>query len=268
MKLELAAIGKEDLDSLKAFQPADWPDITKAYAFYTGTGSPYCRPVKLLEDGGIRAIGCAISHGKTAWLAQIIVAEAYRNRGLGSRITQSLIDLVKNEVKSISLVATDLGAPVYTKLGFRPETEYSFLRRSEPLTSNPEPEVIDYEPSFLGSMLGLDREASGEDRSFIIQDHLSNAKVINTKSELYAYYLPTLGEGLIISRDERAGQELMRLRLSTRIRHVIPEGNTTALNFLLENGFEPYRKAVRMVLGEPVHFKPEWIYSRIGGNLG
>lgn len=266
MKLELAPIGKADLDSLKVFQPADWPDITKAYAFYTG--SSYCRPVKLLEDGEIRAIGCAISHGKTAWLAQIIVEEPSRNRGLGSRMTQSLIDLVKNEVKSISLVATDLGAPVYTKLGFRPETEYSFWRRSEPLDSNPVPEVDDYKPSFLGAILELDRKASDEDRSLIIQDHLANARVICTKSELYAYYLPTLGEGLIISRDEVAGQELMRLRLSVRARHVVPEGNTRAINFLLENGFEPYRKAVRMVLGEPVHFKPEWIYSRIGGNLG
>ena len=266
MKLELAAIGKEDLDSLKAFQPADWPDITKAYAFYTE--SAYCRPLKLLEDGEIRAIGCVIRHGKTAWLAQIIVEEPYRNRGLGSWLTQSLIDLVENEVKSISLVATDLGAPVYAKLGFRPESQYSFLRRSEPLTSNPEPEVVDYEPAFLGSVLDLDRQASGEDRSLIIQDHLAMAKVINTKSECCAFYLPTLGEGLIISRDEKAGQELMRLRLSARIRHVIPEGNTTAKNFLLENGFEPYRKAVRMVLGNPVHFNPEWIYSRIGGNLG
>ena len=60
----------------------------------------------------------------------------------------------------------------------------------------------------------------------------------------------------------------MQLRLSTRIRQVIPDGNTAAKKFLLENGFEHYRKAVRMVLGEPVHFKPEWIYSRIGGNLG
>ena len=44
MKSELAAIGKEDLDSLKAFQPADWPDISKAYAFYSI--SSYCKPVR------------------------------------------------------------------------------------------------------------------------------------------------------------------------------------------------------------------------------
>jgi len=266
MNLDLAAIDQKDLEGLKAFQPADWPDITKAYAFYIP--SPYCQPLKLMENGEIRAIGCAIRHAQTAWLAQIIVAEPYRNRGLGSKMTQCLIDLVKPEVRSISLVATDLGAPVYTKLGFRPVAEYSFFRRAEPLPPNPESGVADLNSSILGQVLELDLEASGEDRSLLIRDHLENGKVISSNSVLYAYYLPTLGEGLIISRDEKAGQELMRLKLSARLRHVIPEGNATAKNFLLENCFEPYRKALRMVLGDPVHFKPEWIYSRIGGNLG
>src|SRR6187455_1121266 len=85
---------------------------------------------------------------------------------------------------------------------------------------------------------------------------------------LKGFYMPTLGEGLIIADSPAAGLALMKLRTASTKKFCIPILNENALNFLNQHGFTEYRRASRMILGEKVVWDGSKIYSRIGGNLG
>ncbi|MGJ1416372.1 hypothetical protein ACR784_17570 [Sphingobacterium multivorum] len=49
---------------------------------------------------------------------------------------------------------------------------------------------------------------------------------------------------------------------------VLPKENTTAVSFLLSQGYPIKRQAKRMYLGENIDVQFQSIFNRIGGNLG
>lgn len=58
--------------------------------------------------------------GKCAYLMNIYVREAYRNKGIAHRIVSKLLDIaVERGCDKIYLETTDEGRPVYRSLGFR-----------------------------------------------------------------------------------------------------------------------------------------------------
>lgn len=66
--------------------------------------------------------------GKCAYLMNIYVREAYRNKGIAHRIVWHLIDLaVRRECDKIYLETTEDARPVYLSLGFRDMTDMMIL---------------------------------------------------------------------------------------------------------------------------------------------
>lgn len=62
--------------------------------------------------------------GKCAYLMNIYVREAYRNRGIAHRIVRRLLDLAAERgCDKIYLETTDEGRPLYQSLGFRNMTD-------------------------------------------------------------------------------------------------------------------------------------------------
>ena len=62
--------------------------------------------------------------GKCAYLMNIYVREAYRNRGIAHRIVRRLLDLAAERgCDKIYLETTDGGRPLYQSLGFRNMTD-------------------------------------------------------------------------------------------------------------------------------------------------
>ncbi|OQX81186.1 MAG: hypothetical protein B6D64_02270 [Bacteroidetes bacterium 4484_276] len=50
---------------------------------------------------------------------------------------------------------------------------------------------------------------------------------------------------------------------------VLPEDNQAGVGFLKQNGFvKTETKGTRIIPGKDIYWKPENIYSRIGGNFG
>jgi GNAT superfamily N-acetyltransferase len=89
-----------DLKRISGLQPSDWPDIIPYFYFYIE--ADYCEPIKVEIDNKIVGIGTTISYKKSAWLAHIIVHPEYRCRGIGSGITNYLVDQLKtNRIKTI-----------------------------------------------------------------------------------------------------------------------------------------------------------------------
>ncbi|HEX5171113.1 MAG TPA: hypothetical protein VFW11_18180, partial [Cyclobacteriaceae bacterium] len=82
------------------------------------------------------------------------------------------------------------------------------------------------------------------------------------------FFMPTLGEGLIVATTKIAGELLLNLKHVTSNIATVPMENKVAVEFLVANGFVEFRKAIRMWYGKKLTWHADKLYGRIGGNLG
>jgi len=194
----------------------------------------------------------------------------YRNEGIGRLITQKLVkSLFEKNIGTIYLIATELGQPVYEKIGFLIETDYLFFKdlnanKSIAASNNIVP-IID---EFSNQILNLDFKVSGENRTEIIKPNLAEGFAFLNGDIVEGFYLPTLGEGMIIANTNAAGIELMKLRMTTKENIAFPIDNKAARDFLYGENYKEFKTAKRMRLGIKKAWEPKNIYNRIGGNLG
>lgn len=266
--MSLQKVDNRDIDDLIELQPEGWTDIRPYFYYYSG--SEFCQALKITSENKIIAVGTTIEHEETAWLAHIIVHPEFRNRGLGAEIASGLIgSLDKTQYKTIYLDATDMGYPVYKKLGFEIETEYIHLDgdyADNPLT-NPAA-LIPFHERYRDRLLELDKLISGENRLKVLQDHLVTALLYIADDKLLGAYFPKLFDGFILAIDPHAGTELMKLRMRATNSARFPITNQTASNFLLNNGYKQIRTSKRMILGEKRKWQSDRIFNRISGGLG
>jgi GNAT superfamily N-acetyltransferase len=257
-----------DLIHIPSLQPEGWYNIQPIHAFYTSVD--FCFPLKLMIDGRMAGIGTGIVHGDVAWLGHIIVHPDFRNRGLGGIITKALVEQMHaKNCKTIYLIATELGEPVYKKIGFETETEYVFFKDLvKNIDWNPSAEVIPYNPSHKDQIIEIDRFVSGENRMVHLERFLSNGFVHMTDDIVNGFYLPDFGDGVILATKLNAGLDLMRLRLAAKDNASFPIDNVDALRFMRDNNFQEFRKAKRMRLGPERELNLQFVYNRIGGNVG
>jgi GNAT superfamily N-acetyltransferase len=260
---------KPDIERISNLQPAGWPDIAAAFSFYTG--HDYCCPVKVEVGNEIVAVGVSIVYEDTAWLAHIIVDESFRKQGMGFNLVRFLLDDLQNKgLESVSLIATDLGEPVYLKAGFRKVSDYRFFKKVKdlkvPFRSD---KIRSYRNEYYEDIVRLDKEISGESRVRLFAGHLHAAKVYIDNREICGYYLPGLGEGPVCAKTIEAGTALMQLKYTAVEKAVIPEENQAGIVLLINSGFvETETRGKRMIFGKEIVWKPRMVYSRVGGNLG
>ncbi len=257
-----------DLHSISKLQPEGWSDIRLKFKYYIE--ADFCFPFKITFHHEIIAIGAIIIHDKVAWLGHIIVEKNFRNKGIGKRITQALIDFAKSKhCETIYLLATELGEIIYRKLGFFAETQYLFF---ENLKINHDwkfsKQIIPYDQQFEKQILAIDQLTSKENRTRSLSAALSNSSLYVEENILQGFYLPDLGEGLIIATDTRAGIELMKVHLTSNNKIIFPNNNLSAIKFMQQHGLEASRTATRMRLGKKRNVLFENIFNRIAGNIG
>jgi GNAT superfamily N-acetyltransferase len=266
--LSFEPIVSTDSTQLANLQPEGWLDIIPKFEYYIT--QKYCIPIKLLENQKIVAIGSVIVHQNVAWLGHIIVHPHHRKQGYGKLMTQQLMETAKAEnCTSIQLIATDLGATVYESIGFITDTEYLFFKDINiPERQVVNPHISRYNAIYKDQMLVLDSLVSGESRACELEYHLASSYLYVIDGSVAGYYLPTLGEGLIIAIHAAAGKELTEFHLRTKTTVVIPKENIAARSFLQEHQYQPYASAKRMYIGQKIAVKFEHIFNRIAGNIG
>ncbi|MFA5044978.1 MAG: GNAT family N-acetyltransferase [Paludibacter sp.] len=257
-----------DLEEIRNLQPEDWQDIIPDMEFYIK--SSFCNPMKAMLNNKIVGIGTSIVFENTSWVAHIIVDRDSRNKGIGLQIVSELLDSIrKKSIETCSLIATELGKPVYMKAGFRIVAEYSFFKREKSWVDCPVSEkVIPFKEEYRSMIYELDKKISGERRALLLAGYLGNSMLFVGNNKVLGYYIPDLKEGLIFADTEEAGWELMKLKYSTVDTAVLPSDNSAGLAFLKQNGFIETKKGTRMIVGKDVDWNPRKMYSRIGGNLG
>jgi GNAT superfamily N-acetyltransferase len=267
--MELEAVCYNDFDEIKSFQPDGWDDIVPKFKYYVD--SQFCFPVKAVENRKIVGIGASILLDGTAWLAHIIVSPEHRNKGIGYKIVEMLLNHHdRTKISTILLIATQLGFPVYEKIGFRTVTEYLFFKRDFPWKNEPASRnIIKLEKRSFQEIYTLEKKVTGEDRSPLFGPHLENTLVYLQHGEVAGFYIPDLCEGPIIAETDEAGLALMQFKYAKTDKAVIPSDNISGIDFLLQNGFAlSSTKGTRMVMGKELQWFPKKIFSRISGNFG
>lgn len=268
MSFTFSELNVSDLPLLRELQPPDWNNIIPPFEYHISHS--FCHTRKIMYGNHLAAVGTTVIHKDVAWLALIIVHPDYRGQGLGRTITVELIDIAhQHECESILLLATPMGFPVYEKLGFISESEYTFFRASKPYEAHPGvSHISSFDPVYTSQVLQLDKWAAGEDRSFRILEYINDSLLYVVNGMVEGFYLPRLGEGLIVALNDDAGLSLLNERLRTRSEGVVPDENVAVRDFYQRHDFHPFRKAVRMRLGQPIFPELQLIYSRVSGQIG
>ena len=114
----------------------------------------------------------------------------------------------------------------------------------------------------------LDYTITGENRMTSLKDHLKKGFVYVEKGKVLGLYVPSFVDGLIVSDNEKVGIELMKFRLKSFNKAILPINNTIGNNFLLAQNHTPHKTERRMRYGKERKVQFDKIYNRIGGKLG
>ena len=270
MTIEITPFETRYLDQLERLPPENWQ--SSAYdLFMHNEWTPWFHPFQVVVDQQkLIGFGMIFHFDDVAWLGWILVHHNYRKQGIGTQMSQFLIDKSRSlGATKLLLTATELGAPIYEKLGFRTTGFYHFMNIPEKLNINIEKNMIrQAKKKDLEAISKIDRLATAENRFTLLENHLDAIHVYEN-NEMEGFYIENLGSGLVIASTQKAGEQLTAFRINKKNTMVIvPDGNTDFLNELKENKFVEKFRIPRMVLGEEPDWKPKMIYNRGSGYCG
>ena len=266
-------MGPDDVvAAIVAVRDGGWGDRRASIPFYVQ--QPHVHPLLAESDGVVVGTAIATQNGSVGWVGLVFVAPAWRGRGLGGQLTRATLDkLDELGCRSIVLAATELGRPVYTRLGFSVDGEYVVFSGPTQPQAPTDPRIRRRAPGDLTAVCDLDRLASGEDRSHLIRALSDDGWVVDDGRAIRGFALRTpWGLGPAIAEDTADGALLLDV-----LRHQVPardmpltlvSANTAAADVARGAGFVEQRRLPRMVLGEPVAWRPSWVWTIFGFAFG
>lgn len=232
------------------------------------------------SDGGIVGTGVGTASGPAGWVGTIFVAPEARGHGLGSALTGEVIGrLEARGCRTLLLTATEMGRPIYERLGFEVQTwlvtlEVDGLRSEAPRDGRIRALAADDLPAITG----LDRAATGEDREHLVRAFLRPgagwAVAPGPGMPPRAYVLRTpWGRGATIATDPADAVLLLDHRRAEggsdhRLRTGLLAANEAGLALLGSLGWREVWRAVRMIRGEPLDWRPTAIWGQFDHATG
>jgi|SRR5579872_2166131 len=201
------------------------------------------------SDGDLRATATAVAFGQElGWIGMVLTDPAYRGRGFARCLMEHAIGhLQQRGVRRIKLDATDMGRPLYERLGFRAEggiERWAWQGGGTP-SQQVGPLVMD---------AALDRAAFGADRSALLEvlARIESASVpgagfaMGRPGSNGAFFGPCVARSADAAR-RLAGWFLER-HSGERVYWDILPANRDAAALARECGFERARELIRMAL--------------------
>jgi predicted N-acetyltransferase YhbS len=211
-----------------------------------------------------RAIGgvCCASFGRTGWIGALGVLPDARRRGAGEALTRAgCARLRERGAETVLLFATDMGRPLYERLGFELEGTVTAWRGTAG-TARADVTLRAVREGDRPSLRAIDRAATGEDRAPVLDalDPLSGVLAERDGDAAGWAVSSPWGAGVAVcAADEAAGVALIAAATagpgSSTI--VVPDRNAAAADALERWGFSPTAAGARMRLGPPVGWRPE-----------
>ncbi len=267
-----------------AMLASNWGDRRLWFDFVVG--SPLCRPVVAEVDGEIVGTGVTSIHGTVGWIGTIWVAPTWRRMGIGTVLTEATIDSgLQAGCRTLVLVATEAGRPLYERLGFEVETWYVTVEAdgvptapemderavSVPMSSRP------FRSSDLAAMAALDRTATGEDRTHLLAGFAAQASamVLDAPDGGLAGFVVRApwGGGATIAPKPADAMTILDARRRAagpgkRVRAGVLLENAEGATLLEANGWTEAWRAPRLVRGAALDWQPDHIWGQFSHALG
>jgi GNAT superfamily N-acetyltransferase len=253
------------MEDTRTLVPADLPELLAlcSAAGWNQTPADWRRIMALEPEGclGLEHDGRLVATATTvcyarelAWIGMVLTHADYRGRGFGSRITALAVEHARGcGVRTVKLDATDMGRPVYLRLGFEDECPIErWIRAPDARPIGPtatEPARVSYSPE-----PALDREAFGADRGALLAS-LAREEALSDSGQGYALARAgarSLHIGPCVARTPEAARSLLgalaRRHEGTAISLDLLPSNAQAVTLASQLGFAPARRLTRMVL--------------------
>jgi GNAT superfamily N-acetyltransferase len=257
-----------------------WGERTAFFRFCAGHAG--CRPLVAVEGDAIVGTGVGTVNGAAGWVGTVFVAPAHRGKGLGRALTGAVIDALEEAgCRTLVLVASEEGLPLYERLGFRVVTHYHVLDHAG-LPSAPEVEpaggirVRAFEPGDLDAMTVIDRAATGEDRAHLLRALASPAAarcaVRDGGVRGFLVLAPWRGAATIATGADDAlallDDHRRRAGPGGRVRTGVLAENEEGLARLLDAGWTEAWQAPRLERGEMLDWSPSSIWGQLQYAMG
>ena len=252
-----------------------WSD--RSVFFEWAVEHPTCFPLVAEADGRVVGTGVATVNGRVGWVGAIFVAEDRRRNGLGSALSKAVIDdLEQRGCTTQVLIATEEGRPIYERLGFRLQTRYVLLQAPDDVGPSGDGVVRAYAADDFAAIARLDRAATGEDRAAILRsfaDPVSSRIAVRPDGSIGGFVVRASwgGRALVATEPDLALallDERRRAASDHRITIGMLEANTDGRARLAEAGWVERTGGPRLVRGEPLIWRPDWIYGQFTGAIG
>jgi GNAT superfamily N-acetyltransferase len=254
----------------------DWGDRRLHLAF--AATHPSCRAFVADVGGVLAGTGIATVNGPVGWIGTIWVDPAWRGRGIGLALTEATIDAAEaSGCRTLLLVATQAGRPMYERLGFTLQTEYRIVEAPGLASGPTDGRLRAFRPDDLVAMAALDRAATGEDRAHVLAAFAtpSSARcLVDDAGTLHGFVVRApWGGGATIAPDPDDAAAILHARRLTagvagRVRAGLLADNLPGLARLEREGWTPAWHAPRMVRGKPITWDPLAIWGQFNHAMG
>lgn len=254
----------------------DWGDRRANFAF--AAGHPGCRAFVAEADAAIVGTGVATLNGQVGWIGTIWVDPAWRRHGLGLALTQATIDAAEGAgCRTLVLVATDAGRPMYERMGFEVQTSYRILEAPGLPSAPAEPRVRSFRAHDLAAMCALDAAATGEDRAHLLAAFATSETgrcLDRSDGTLGGFVIRApWGGGATIAPDPADAATILRARRlaagpGKRVRAGLLAENVAGLERLALDGWVDAWHAPRLVRGDALDWRPEAIWGQFNHAMG
>ncbi len=207
--------------------------------------------------GKLAATTVAIRYSpRLAWIGMVLTTEAQRGKGFAGRLMrQALESLDREGVSCVKLDATELGRPVYARLGFVDERPVTRFWR-EPGGGRADSLGPVIQTGWSDFVLQLDREMFGADRSALLR-LLADEEMYVLPDAGFAFARPgrtAWHYGPAVARDSTAAGGLLAAFLERHGGHAsildACEGHREAVKLAETAGYRPARRLMRMSRGD------------------
>ena len=217
------------------------------------------------RDGRVAGVGGCVRFGRTGWLGNVAVDDDVRGQGLGRAISQTAVDRLQQAgVETVLLTATELGRPIYERLGFTDESvSYGIWEQPRPLILGCDRSAT-VRRGQIDAVIRQDAEATGEDRRGYLAPFADRAWVAAGPGQAGYWVALPWGGGPVIAANAASARPLIveMIRTSPGSRLAFPELNAHGAALAVSLGFHLARRVRRMRLGPPVPgYRPGAIYN-------
>ncbi len=235
------------------------------------------RPFVADAAGELVGIGVLCVNGPVGWIGTVWVEPTWRRRGVGRAVTQATLDAADEAgCRTLVLVATSEGRPLYEGLGFEVQTFYRILE-APGVQGTADARVRPFETGDLEAIETLDRAVTGEDRAHLLRAFAapeSTRVVAGVDGSIAGFTVRASwgGGATIVPRLADALTMLEARRFAAgpgkSVRAGLLQENEAGIERLLSVGWTESWSAPRLVRGEPLDWDPTAIWGQFNFAIG